>query len=349
MGKLSATNLQQDKDGHTLLKVFVSYRRNDNVFNHMLDIVDMTLKALNESNDLLGSTNYRLQKFTDIVSIDYGDRWEDKVNEAIESADILLAFITPGYIESPICRHEYNHFVENAEDDKNEDGSPRRCIPIFWTSQKSVDEKLKNGADTATDKIDYENACKTWEAIKEFNGLEAILPKFIELLKDEAQGSDYDFVKDCIVRWLSNKVYIVANSIIQGKQQIDAEGGSAIVETPSKPLDDTLYAALSGLTLYLSTRSAKGTAHVSSQGFVVEKGTEISASLTASCPGGVIKQREAYSDLIQDCILTDDIVFSSPSSAAGFVAGRSSNGKTAWKTKDGRTINALLEEYGQKR
>ena len=179
--------------------------------------------------------------------------------------------------------------------------------------------------------------------------MEAILPKFIELLKDEAQGSDYDFVKDCIVRWLSNKVYIVANSIIQGKQQIDAEGGSAIVETPSKPLDDTLYAALSGLTLYLSTRSAKGTAHVSSQGFVVEKGTEISASLTASCPGGVIKQREAYSDLIQDCILTDDIVFSSPSSAAGFVAGRSSNGKTAWKTKDGRTINALLEEYGQKR
>ena len=154
MGKLSATNLQQDKDGHTLLKVFVSYRRNDNVFNHMLDIVDMTLKALNESNDLLGSTNYRLQKFTDIVSIDYGDRWEDKVNEAIESADILLAFITPGYIESPICRHEYNHFVENAEDDKNEDGSPRRCIPIFWTSQKSVDEKLKKGADTATDKID---------------------------------------------------------------------------------------------------------------------------------------------------------------------------------------------------
>ena len=73
MEKLSATNLQQDEDGHTLLKVFVSYRRDDNVFNHMLDIVDMTLKALNESNDLLGSTNYRLQKFTDIVSIDYGD------------------------------------------------------------------------------------------------------------------------------------------------------------------------------------------------------------------------------------------------------------------------------------
>ena len=44
-------------------------------------------------------------------------------------------------------------------------------------------------------------------------------------------------------------------------------------------------------------------------------------------------------------MLTDDIAFSSPSAAAGFVAGRSSNGKTMWTTDENKTINDLEEEY----
>lgn len=115
MGKPSTANIKQDSEGHTLLQIFVSYRRADNIFNHMLDIVDRTLDMLNTSKDMLALTDYRIDKFTDIVSIDYGQRWEQKMNEALEDSDILLAFITPGYIESKNCCHEYNHFLENAE------------------------------------------------------------------------------------------------------------------------------------------------------------------------------------------------------------------------------------------
>lgn len=86
----------------------------------MLDIADRTLDMLNTSEDMLALTDYRIDKFTDIVSIDYGQRWEQKVNEALEGSDILLAFITPGYIESKNCCHEYNHFLENAEGEKEE-------------------------------------------------------------------------------------------------------------------------------------------------------------------------------------------------------------------------------------
>ena len=53
-------------------------------------------------------------------AIDYGQRWEQKMNEALEDSDILLAFITPGYIESKNCCHEYNHFLENAEGENEE-------------------------------------------------------------------------------------------------------------------------------------------------------------------------------------------------------------------------------------
>lgn len=401
MGKPSAVNSKQDSEGHTLLHIFVSYRRADNTFNHMLDIADRTLDMLNTSEDMLALTDYRIDKFTDIVSIDYGQRWEQKVNEALEGSDILLAFITPGYIESKNCCHEYNHFLENAEGEKEEktdkDDKPRRCIPVFWTSQDRIEANLKkkygespngepaarekssqtspdghddendrdepfgkeqtreirdkeSGDESASgnpskDKNSANNARSTWEAIKEFNGLEAVLPKFIELLKDDAQGSDYDFVKDCIVRWLANKIFIVADSIIKNKQMVEKEGSTIAEAKTVKPLDDELAAALSGHVFHLSTKSSEGTAHVSNGVFIVEKGTKIAKDLTVSCPASVIKQRKAHADLIEDYVLTGDIAFSSPSAAAGFVAGRSSNGKTLWTTDGNKTINDLEEEY----
>lgn len=401
MGKPSATNSKQDSEGHTLLHIFVSYRRADNTFNHMLDIVDRTLDMLNTSKDMLASTDYRIDKFTDIVSIDYGQRWEQKVNEALEGSDILLAFITPGYIESKNCCHEYNHFLENAEGENEEktdkDDRPRRCIPVFWTSQDRIEANLKkkygespkgepaakenashnnsgknnvnnihdkspekeltretskqendgtsSSDDTMEDKSSAKNAHSTWEAIKEFNGLEAVLPKFIELLKNDAQGSDYDFVKDCIVRWLAEKIFIVAASIIKNKQMAEKEDPTITETKAVKQLDNELAAALSGHVFHLSTKSSEGTAHVSDGVFVVDKGTKIAKDLTVSCPTSVVKQRNAHADLIEDYVLTDDIAFSSPSAAAGFVAGRSSNGKTMWTTDGNKTINDLEEEY----
>jgi hypothetical protein len=41
--------------------------------------------------------------------------------------------------------------------------------------------------------------------------------------------------------------------------------------------------------------------------------------------------------------LTQDYVFASPSTAAGVLLGRSANGRTEWKTADGRTLKAVQE------
>ena len=152
-------------------------------------------------------------------------------------------------------------------------------------------------------------------------------------------------MKDCIVRWLANKIFIVADSIIKSKQIVEEEDSTIAEAKTVKPLDDELAAALSDHVFHLSTKSSEGTAHVSDGVFIVEKGTKIARDLTASCPVSVIKQRNMHADLIEDCVLTGDIAFSSPSAAAGFVAGRSSNGKTMWTTDENKTINDLEEEY----
>jgi hypothetical protein len=38
-----------------------------------------------------------------------------------------------------------------------------------------------------------------------------------------------------------------------------------------------------------------------------------------------------------------DYLFSSPSTAAGVVLGRSANGRTEWKTKEGKTLKAIQD------
>ncbi len=53
------------------------------------------------------------------------------------------------------------------------------------------------------------------------------------------------------------------------------------------------------------------------------------------------KQREG---IIKNNILQEDVKFKSPSTAGNFVTGRSTNGLTAWKNKDGKTIKEILNE-----
>lgn len=53
------------------------------------------------------------------------------------------------------------------------------------------------------------------------------------------------------------------------------------------------------------------------------------------------KQREG---IIKNNILQQDVKFKSPSTAGNFVTGRSTNGLTAWKNKDGKTIKEILNE-----
>lgn len=53
------------------------------------------------------------------------------------------------------------------------------------------------------------------------------------------------------------------------------------------------------------------------------------------------RQREGK---IKNNILQEDVKFKSPSIAGNFVTGRSTNGQTAWKSKDGKTIKEILNE-----
>ena len=108
MGKPSAVNSKQDSEGHTLLHIFVSYRRADNTFNHMLDIADRTLDMLNTSEDMLALTDYRIDKFTDIVSI--ARACEDAGADGISLINTLLGMRIDLRTRKPIIANKMGGF-----------------------------------------------------------------------------------------------------------------------------------------------------------------------------------------------------------------------------------------------
>ncbi len=77
-------------------------------------------------------------------------------------------------------------------------------------------------------------------------------------------------------------------------------------------------------------------------GFVVKKGSLISKKIAKSCPEYAIKKRNQHKGIIgEDYKLLEDILFSSPSGAAGFIFGASKSGNAVWKTSDGILLKDL--------
>lgn len=99
--------------------------------------------------------------------------------------------------------------------------------------------------------------------------------------------------------------------------------------------------------LFTQARGAAAQGISTSEGFVVLKGSRIAATTTASCPENY---RRIRNKLLADQTivatpggmqLTRDVLFSSPSTAASIVTGRSANGLIEWKTSDGRILKVL--------
>lgn len=75
-------------------------------------------------------------------------------------------------------------------------------------------------------------------------------------------------------------------------------------------------------------------------GFVVQKGSKIAKEeMKVIYPKVSILRKQAKID--ENCILQEDMLFTSPTYAAAFVIGGNANGLVEWKTKDGIT----LKEY----
>jgi len=108
-----------------------------------------------------------------------------------------------------------------------------------------------------------------------------------------------------------------------------------------------------GKKLFVAGRGAKAEGAETPDGFVVIAASTAADDEVASCHGYI---RELRAALLANGVLkaeggkyvfTQDYVFTSPSTAAGVVLGRSANGREEWRTKDGTTLKTLQEASAQ--
>lgn len=85
---------------------------------------------------------------------------------------------------------------------------------------------------------------------------------------------------------------------------------------------------------------------LSSSGLKVLKGSKISPHCDSTIAKSVLKARNKVE--IKDNVLMNDILFSTPSGAAQFVTGKSSNGWILWKTEKNEKIDKFRKYYETK-
>ena len=101
--------------------------------------------------------------------------------------------------------------------------------------------------------------------------------------------------------------------------------------------------ALDHEMLQISTGTVMAQGKVTTEGFVVLKDSTVDPVSRKSLAQGVVKLRTKYfqGGQVKDGKLTEDILFSSSSTAADFLLGYSASGPQTWRTNDGRTLKEL--------
>ena len=103
--------------------------------------------------------------------------------------------------------------------------------------------------------------------------------------------------------------------------------------------------------LYLKRKTKKSnkvieaTCERTTEGFVVLEGSQVEIKDSPYLPASLKEMRQNLiaSRIIQDGVLKEKQLFSSPSYAAAFLLGMQTNGRTDWKDQDGRTLKELEE------
>lgn len=94
-----------------------------------------------------------------------------------------------------------------------------------------------------------------------------------------------------------------------------------------------------------SNRVIEATCERTTEGFVVLEGSQVEIKDSPYLPASLKEMRQNLiaSRVIQDGVLKEKQLFSSPSYAAAFLLGMQTNGRTDWKDQDGRTLKELEE------
>ncbi len=81
--------------------------------------------------------------FQDRNDIAWGQAWQERIEQALDAATLLVAIITPSFFRSPACRKEVERFLERERELSRHD----LILPVYYVSTPELDDPALRDAD----------------------------------------------------------------------------------------------------------------------------------------------------------------------------------------------------------
>lgn len=111
--------------------LFLSYRHSDN--DYLNGAITQLAEEIAKSYEFLYGN--KLDVFIDKKSIEWGQDWQRELDKRIESCNIIMPAVTPGYIKSEACRKELFAFSEKITSRRN-----CKIMPLIWQNTESMQD-----------------------------------------------------------------------------------------------------------------------------------------------------------------------------------------------------------------
>jgi parallel beta-helix repeat protein len=98
------------------------------------------------SSEVRAQTGRPFTIFQDRADIGFGQNWQQRIDETIDAATLLIAIVTPEFFLSEECRREVLRFVERERQLRRRD----LILPVYYIGAREMDDPaLRDGDDVA--------------------------------------------------------------------------------------------------------------------------------------------------------------------------------------------------------
>jgi hypothetical protein len=128
------------------MQAFLSYTRIDDEFfggsiTSLRRIIELGVQVVT------GDKNFKV--FQDIDGIELGQKWQERLDEALSGAGFLIPIITPLFFSSDACRNELQKFILHEKDLGRND----LILPIYFVTTPALENPDRGDSDPLAQQI----------------------------------------------------------------------------------------------------------------------------------------------------------------------------------------------------
>jgi parallel beta-helix repeat protein len=95
------------------------------------------------SGEVRLQTGKKFEIFQDRNAITWGEQWQQRIDESLDTVTFLIPILTPGFFNSPACRSEFGRFLER----ERKLGRRDLILPVYYVNCPILRDEARREAD----------------------------------------------------------------------------------------------------------------------------------------------------------------------------------------------------------